>query len=69
MEEITNKIVQLWLYVHNQSAIKLIKNGVFNKRSTHFDVWSSVSENTWQGKIHVSYGNMSENVADILQNL
>lgn len=66
VQELTKKHVDVKLNMDNQSAIKLSKNGVFNKRSKHIDVrYHFMTENVRERKVTISYVPTSENLADI----
>lgn len=55
------------LYVDNQSAIKLINNPVFHKRTKHIDVkYNFIREKVENGLIHISYVPSKSQLADIL---
>lgn len=66
LRELTNNDVVVNLNIDNQSAMKLCKNGIFNKRSKHIDVrYHFLSENVKQGKVNLFYIPTNENVADM----
>lgn len=55
------------LYVDNQSAIKLINNPVFHKRTKHIDVkYNFIREKVENGFINISYVSSKNQFADIL---
>lgn len=65
-ELITCKI-KIVLNIDNQSSIKLIKTGSFNKRSKHIDVrYHFIHENYVKGNFSVEYCPTDQQVADIL---
>lgn len=52
--------------VDNQSAIKLIKTGIFNRRSKHIDVrFHFISEKIKENSINVVYCSTGDQIADI----
>ena len=54
------------LHMDNQSALSIIKNGQFNKRSKHIDVrFHFINEKVREGLIQVKYLCSENNVADI----
>lgn len=66
LKELLGIDVVVNLNMDNQSAMKLCKNGVFNKRSKHIDVrYHFLSENVKQGKVNIVYVPTNENVADM----
>jgi len=66
LQELTNEDVEANLHMDNQSAMTLMRNGVFNRRSKHIDVrYHFLSENIKKGKIKLSYVPSSENLADV----
>ncbi|GJQ81713.1 hypothetical protein Trydic_g9154 [Trypoxylus dichotomus] len=66
ISEILNAQVKVRLNVDNQSAIKLIKNGVFNKRSKHIDVrYKFISEKIQNKDIVVEYCPTDRQLDDI----
>lgn len=55
------------MHVDNQSAIKIIKNGTFNKRSKHIDVrYHFIHEKVEENSIKINYVKSDAQVADIL---
>lgn len=67
IEELTNRTVKVNVNIDNQSAIKLIKNGVTNKRSKHIDVkYHFVHELIRDKVINISYCPTNDQIADIL---
>ncbi|GJQ70283.1 hypothetical protein Trydic_g22722 [Trypoxylus dichotomus] len=66
ISEILNAQVKVRLNVDNQSAIKLIKNGVFNKRNKHIDVrYKFISEKIQNKDILVEYCPIDRQLADM----
>lgn len=66
IEELLGESVNVKLKVDNQSAIKLIKNGVINRRSKHIDVkYHFVHEELKKGTINIIYCQSDKKVADI----
>ncbi|GBO04460.1 Retrovirus-related Pol polyprotein from transposon TNT 1-94 [Araneus ventricosus] len=54
------------LFVDNQSAIKLIKNPVFHKRTKHIDVrYHFIGEKCDDGSVNIKYVKYEEQLADI----
>ncbi|GBM60262.1 Retrovirus-related Pol polyprotein from transposon TNT 1-94 [Araneus ventricosus] len=54
------------LFVDNQSAIKLIKNPVFHKRTKHIDVrYHFIREKCDDGSVNIKYVKSEEQLADI----
>lgn len=54
------------MWIDNQSAIKLIKTGNFNRRSKHIDVrFHFISEKVKENSINIKYCNTSDQIADI----
>lgn len=54
------------MHINNQSAIKLIKTEIFNRRSKHIDVrFHFISEKVKENNINIVYCNTSEQIADI----
>lgn len=54
-------------YMDNQSAIRLIKNPVFHKRTKHIDVqYHFIREKFQEGQFNLEYVNTDEQIADIL---
>lgn len=66
MEELIGKTVNVEMCIDNQSAIKLIKTGIFNRRSKHIDVrFHFISEKVKENNINIVYCNTSDQIADI----
>lgn len=66
LEELLGESVNVRLKVDNQSAIKLIKNGVINRRSKHIDVkYHLVHEELKKGTISVEYCQSDKQLADL----
>lgn len=67
IDELTDsEMKNVKVYVDNQSAITLIKNGQMNKRSKHIDVrYYFISEKVHEGLISISYCSSENQVADI----
>ena len=66
IEELLGKSVNVKLKVDNQSAIKLMKNGVINRRSKHIDVkYHFVHEELKKKTITVDYCPSDKQVADL----
>jgi hypothetical protein len=64
-ELLVEKKVQIKLKMDNQSAIRIIKNGVFNRRSKHIDVrYHFLLEKFKEGDIILDYVCSRENIAD-----
>lgn len=67
LEELIQTKVTVNLNVDNQSAIKLIENGVVNRRSKHIDVrYKFIHENVVKGTLQIKYVPTSINCADLL---
>lgn len=66
LEELLGKTVNAEMCIDNQSAIKLIKTGIFNRRSKDIDVrFHFISEKVKENNINIVYRNTSDQVADI----
>ena len=66
IKQLTGNEVRLNLNVDNQSAIKLIKNGVTNKRSKHIDIKFHLVHDTAKAKIlNITYCSIENQIADI----
>jgi len=66
LQELIGNSVTANMNMDNQSAIKLCKNGIFNKRSKHIDVrYHFLTENVRQGNIKRFFVPSAENIADI----
>lgn len=66
LSEILNQSVYVNLKIDNQSAIKIIKNGVFNKRSKHIDVrYKFICEKINSKDICIEYCSSENQIADI----
>lgn len=66
VEELTSEKVIANLGVDNQSAISLIKNGQFNKRSKHIDVrYHFINERVSEGVVNLNYCKTGDQIADI----
>lgn len=66
IEELLEIEVKVTLNVDNQSAIRIIKNGQFNRRSKHIDVrYHFISEKVNDGIIKIKYCATEEQIADI----
>ncbi|KAJ8736818.1 hypothetical protein PYW07_000089 [Mythimna separata] len=67
IKEITGHLPKTQLFVDNQSAIVLIKNGILNRRSKHIDVkYHFIKEKIDQNLIEIFYCPTNSNIADIL---
>lgn len=67
INELTDMDIKIDLNVDNQSSIKLIKNGQFNKRSKHIDViYYFINEKVQEGLINLKYCDGEKQLADIL---
>lgn len=67
LREITGEIVHAEMNIDNQSAIKLVKSGIFNRRSKHIDVrYHFLSEKVNENNISINYINTNNQIADIL---
>lgn len=67
IEELIVSKINVNLHVDNQSAIKLIENGVFNRRSKHIDVRYHFLHNLFvEDVIKISYCPTNLQLADIL---
>lgn len=67
IEELTGNDVSVELNIDNQSAIKLITNGVFNMRSKHIDVkYKFVHDLVKNNKIKIKYCPTCNQIADVL---
>jgi len=65
IEELTEKNVNVTLKVDNQSAIKIIQNGQFTKRSKHIDVrYHFISEKIREKLLKIEYCRTDDQVAD-----
>ncbi len=54
------------MHIDNQSAIKLIKNPVYHKRTKHIDVKYHFIREKYQDKtVNIEYVNSNEQLADI----
>lgn len=61
-----SKLLEIKLYMDNQSAIRLIKNPEFHKRTKHIDVaYHTVREKYKRGLFTLEYINTKEMLADI----
>lgn len=66
IEELTDRECNVKLKVDNQSAIKLINNGVVNKRSKHIDVkYHFIHEQVKDKLISIEYCKTEVQYADI----
>lgn len=66
LSEILNLSVIANLKIDNQSAMKIIKNGVFNKRSKHIDVrYKFICEKVNSKDVYIEYCSSENQVADI----
>lgn len=66
IEELLGESVMTELNVDNQSALNIIKNGQFGKRSKHIDVrFHFINEKVSEGLIKVNYCETNEQIADI----
>lgn len=66
LKELLNKTVNTEMYIDNQSALRLIKTGVFNRRSKHIDVrFHFISEKVIENNINIIYCNTNDQIADI----
>lgn len=64
--EVLNQSVGVTLKIDNQSAIKIIKNGSFNKRSKHIDVrYKFICEKVDNKEISIEYCSTRNQIADI----
>lgn len=67
VELLPNQTINAKLYMDNQSAIKLIKNPVFHKRTKHIDVqYHFVREKFQDDQFKLEYVNTENQLADIL---
>lgn len=67
LEELVGETVKIKLMMDNQSAMTLIKNGQFNRRSKHIDVrFHFINEKVKEGLIKIEYLATEEMIADIL---
>ena len=67
IKELTDKEISVRLYEDNQSTIKLIKNGVMNKRSKHIDVRYKIThEKLRENVFKLCYCPSNLQIADIL---
>uniref|UniRef100_A0A1Y1N3K4 Reverse transcriptase Ty1/copia-type domain-containing protein n=2 Tax=Photinus pyralis TaxID=7054 RepID=A0A1Y1N3K4_PHOPY len=68
LSEISGKSIEnVQLYVDNQSAIKLVKNPIFHKRTKHIDVrYHFIKEKFQNGDIKIEYVRSEDQLADIL---
>lgn len=66
LEELIDKTVNTEMCIDNQSAIKLIKFGIFNRKSKYIDVrFHFTSEKVKENNINIVYYNSSNQIADI----
>lgn len=67
IDELLGVNININLHVDNQSAITIIKNGQFNKRSKHIDVrYHFINEKVSEGIVKLFYCPSSEQLADSL---
>lgn len=67
IDELTESDIKTESNIDNQSAITIIKNGQFNRRSRHIDVrYHFVFEKVQHGIVSLKYHPTQEQVADIL---
>lgn len=67
LQELLDTKMKATLYIDNQSAIKLVENGVLNRRSKHIDVrYKFIHEKVVNGEISVAYVPTTLQYADIL---
>ncbi|KAG5872915.1 hypothetical protein JTB14_001905 [Gonioctena quinquepunctata] len=68
MDELTNKDMQVIIYVDNQSATKLIKSGQMNRNSKYIDdvCYHFISEQLKEGWFETKYCSTEDQIADIL---
>lgn len=67
IEELITEKVEANLKVDNQSAIKLVKNEVINRRSKHLDVrYHFIHEKLKEKTISIEYCQSDKQVADLL---
>lgn len=63
----SNQNIKAKFYMDNQSAIRLVKNPVFHKRTKHIDVqYHFIREKFQEDQFELEYINTDEQVADIL---
>lgn len=66
IDELTNGDIKSDLYVDNQSAISLIKNGQFNRRSKHIDTrYHFINEKVHEGFVTLKYFATDKQIADV----
>lgn len=66
IEELLDESVMTELNVDNQSALNIIKNGQFGKRSKHIDVrFHFINEKVSEGLIKLNYCETNKQIADI----
>lgn len=65
LEEITQKHLKSTIYIDNQSAISLIKNGVTNKRSKRIDVRYHFIHDAVKGDINIEYCPTNLQIVDL----
>lgn len=66
IEELIDNNISIELNVDNQSAIKMMKNRQFGKRSKHIDVrFHYISEKVNEGLLKVNYCKTDDQIADI----
>ena len=64
--ELTGERIKTELNIDNQSTIKLIQNGVINKRSKHIDVrYKFITERIKSEKIEIKYCPTEKQLADV----
>lgn len=67
LEELTGREIDVELNIDNQSAIRLMRTGVFNRRTKHIDVrYRFLNEKVSKNKIRINYVNTNDQLADIL---
>lgn len=67
IDELSGGDIKIDLFIDNQSAITLIKNGQFNRRSKHIDVrFHFINEKVRERLINIKYCPTENQVADIL---
>lgn len=65
-ELLNSNSVKVTMFVDNQSAIRIIENGVINRRSKHIDVrYKFIHEKVKNGDVTIKYCSSNEQTADI----
>lgn len=66
INELLGEDIKATLQVDNKSAIKLVKNGIINRKSKHIDVrYHFINEKVTEGILKIEYVNTQQQLADI----